>query len=74
MEEEGLLDNHMAIYHCHRCRDSAEHPVLPPCGHLHWYFISYESWKCLCRLEECSECGEEVEDDLFALFVDHGEL
>ena len=36
-EEEALLVTPLHIYDCQRCREVAEHPVLPQCGHLHWY-------------------------------------
>lgn len=29
------------LYLCHLCQRTASHPVLPPCGHLHWYSILY---------------------------------
>ena len=36
-EEEQLLTSQNPIYNCNNCEQPAQHPVLPPCGHLYWY-------------------------------------
>lgn len=72
-EEDSLLQ--LPLYHCQACRAPANHPVLPPCGHLHWYLFLQLSWKCLHLHNTCTYCQASFEpDDLFSLFVDHGEL
>ena len=41
LDELEKLNPSPPIYNCHSCGQSARHPVLPPCCHLHWYYPFY---------------------------------
>lgn len=39
-DETEQLFPALTVYHCLACSSLAQHPVLPPCGHLHWYLFA----------------------------------